>query len=96
MPSPFISPVFYNSKTERFTLTETDITNGYVELEVSSIVEYSLNAWVDRSAIFEGFDFNIQLVSGTIRLVFAGSLLPAGAEALAAGDVLTINYWTTE
>lgn len=77
---------------ESFTLTAADISNGYVDLSVAEIMSNSLNAWVDRLGIFEGVDYTLASTGSAIRLIFAGSLLPGGDEALAEGDVIRVSY----
>ena len=76
-------------------LSAQDIANGYIDLgaDISSIMSSSVQAWVDRLAIFENYDFIIMSVGSTTHLVFEGSLLPGGDEALAEGDVIQFRYW---
>jgi orotate phosphoribosyltransferase len=68
---------------EVFTITSGDISNGYIDLghEVEAL---SLNMYVDRLAIHQTADYTVSVV--------AGALLPAGEEALAAGDVIRAKY----
>jgi len=76
-------------------LTAQDIANGYLALgaPMSSIVPSSILAWVDRLAIFENSDFALLDTGTDTHLVFDGSLMPGGDEALAVGDRIRFQYW---
>lgn len=77
-------------------LTAQDIANGYIVIgvEFSSIMSGSVLAWVDRLAIFENFDFHlVDAGNSQTHLVFDGSLLPGGDEALAEGDLVRFQLW---
>lgn len=82
---------------QTFTLSATDITNQYIDL---------LNIAGDSSVIFyveggptqrEGGDYSVNYTGGTggkTRISFTGGLATAGVSALAAGDIVTIQYTT--
>lgn len=93
MPSPFVSPKPLQVQREEITVTATDITNGYVSLAVAAIIPNSITAFVDRAGIFEDIDFTVDLSGAYVKLVFIGSLLPGGAEALAPGDLIRVSYF---
>lgn len=76
---------------QKFTLTGTDITNGYIALS-NLAIQASINAFVDRLAIHETDDYTVSTVSGVTRMTFAGALITPGLEKLAAGDVVTVKY----
>jgi len=76
---------------ELFVLTNTDITNGYIDLS-SLAVQYSINAFVDRLAIHEGNDYTVSVVGGKTRMTFAGPLITPGQEKLSAGDEIRVKY----
>jgi hypothetical protein len=71
---------------ESKTLVSGDITNGYVD--VSFAIQGQPWVQVGRVSLVPGDDFT---VSGS-RITFAGSVASAGAEALEAGDKLSIFY----
>lgn len=76
---------------EKFILNSTDISNGYVTL-ANLAISASINAFVDRLAIHQTDDYTVSTVSGVTRITFAGSLITAGQEKLASGDVIRVKY----
>lgn len=76
---------------EKITLTATDITNQYVDLQ-HHVKHDSLQAYVFRLAIHQGDDYTLSVVSNKTRITFAGDIATGGASALQAGDVLYVKY----
>ena len=81
-------------KQEVFVITEEDVSNGYVELAGTDIVSRSVSAFVDRLCIFEGEDYSLSLVEGSVRLAFLNSFAADGEEAIEEGDSLRVTYWS--
>lgn len=80
-----------NYAKESFSLTSTEITQGYIDL-ANEAHEFSICAFVDRLAMHGGSDYTVSIVGGVSRLTFAGDMAVGGAEALEAGDVIRISY----
>lgn len=80
-------------KKEKFTLTSTDISNGYVDLGFEAR-ENSIRAFVGRLAIHEGAgeDYTVSVVGGVTRVTFVGNMVNPSEEQLTAGDVLHFSY----
>lgn len=78
---------------ERFELTSTDITNGYIDL-AQEAVENSIVAFVDRLAIHEGAaeDYTVTIPFGVSRITFLNELVDPGQQQLEAGDVINVTY----
>ncbi len=83
-----LAPVWARQK---FDLTATDISNGYVDLAEEVIAE-SIHAFVDRLAIHQGEDFTVSVVGGVTRITFAGDLVSPGQSQLDATDNIYIRY----
>lgn len=77
--------------SEKFTLSSSDITNGYVDL-AHVAVNNSMNAFVDRLAVFETDDYTLSTVGGVTRMTFVGNLVAPGKESLSIGDVVRVKY----
>lgn len=77
----------------KFTLTSTDIANGFVEL-AHEAMENSIVASVGRLMIHEGMgeDFTVSVVNGKTRMTFVGNLVSPSQEQLAEGDILFVKY----
>lgn len=73
-----------------FTLTEADITNGYVDLGFLAKAK-SINAYINRLAIHETLDYTLSVEGGVTRLTF-GALIGTTDEAPVAGDQFFVNY----
>ena len=74
------------STVQTFTLTGTDITNGYVTLSAAPIVPANTVLFVaDAGNMFYGVDFT---VTGS-QLIWTGYALDG---ILASGDNLTVTY----
>lgn len=80
-----------NYAKESFTLTSTEITQGYIEL-ADEAHEFSICAFVDRLAMHGGSDYTVSVEGGVSRLTFAGAMALGGSEALEAGDVIRVSY----
>jgi len=76
---------------QKFDLTATDISNGYVDLAEEIIAE-SIHAFVDRLAIHQGEDFTLSVVGGVTRITFAGDLVSPGQSQLDASDNIYVRY----
>jgi hypothetical protein len=76
---------------EVFTLTSTDVGNGYVELAHDVMAE-TLLITADRLVIYSGEDYSTSVVSGKTRIAFINTLATGGAEAVEAGDVIRVMY----
>lgn len=76
---------------QKFDLTATDISNGYVTLAQNAIAE-SIHAFVDRLAIHQGEDFTVSVVGGVTRITFAGDLVSPGQSQLDASDNIYVRY----
>lgn len=80
-------------KKEVFTLTATDISNGYVDLGFEARPN-SVVAFVGRLAMHEGAsaDYSVSVVGGVSRITFLNDMVSPSEEALASGDVLNFTY----
>lgn len=77
-------------KKQSFTLTPTDISNGYVDLDFEVLTD-SLLMFFNGLVQAEGLEYNLSLAGSVTRLTFAGSLA-AGDGALQSGDVIYVQY----
>ena len=75
---------------ESFTLSSTDISNGYVDL-ANEAVANSIVGFIGRLAIHQTEDFTVSVVSSVTRITF-GALIGAGPEAPVEGDKLFFTY----
>lgn len=76
---------------QKFDLTATNISNGYIDLAQNAIAE-SIHAFVDRLAIHQGEDFTVSVVGGVTRITFAGDLVSPGQSQLDANDNIYVRY----
>jgi len=76
---------------EKFDLTATNISNGYIDLAEEVIAE-SIHAFVDRLAIHQAEDFTVSVVGGVTRITFAGDLVSPGQSQLDASDNIYVRY----
>jgi hypothetical protein len=76
---------------QKFDLTSTDISNGYIDLAEEVIAE-SIHAFVDRLAIHQAEDFTVSVVGGVTRITFAGDLISPGQSQLDANDNIYVRY----
>jgi len=74
---------------ENFVLTNTDISNGYVDLTRLAVDESTV---INLGGIeqHEGDDYTVSTVGGVTRLTFIGPLLAA----VVPGDKVYIRYWS--
>lgn len=76
---------------QKFDLTATDISNGYVDLSEEAIAE-SIHAFVDRLAIHQAEDFTVSVVGSVTRITFAGDLVSPGQSQIDATDNIYVRY----
>lgn len=77
--------------SEKFILSATDISNGYIELAHIAVAN-SMNAFVDRLAVFESDDYTLSTVGSVTRVTFVGNLVAPSEEQLSSGDVIRVKY----
>lgn len=77
-------------KSDVYTLTSQDITNGYVTLSSNQILTSSVTAVLDRVMLLEGIDFVVTALTIGSRLTFSSEL------PVEAGELLKVNYLYTE
>lgn len=80
-------------KKEVFTLTATDISNGYVDLGFEARPN-SVVAFFGRLAMHEGVsaDYTVSVVGGVSRITFLNNMVLPSEEALSSGDILNFTY----
>lgn len=76
---------------ERFTLTATHISNGYIDLKNEAIAK-SIRFYAGRLAGFEDEDYTVSVVGSVTRITFSGSFASGGTEALVEGDKIKVAY----
>jgi hypothetical protein len=82
---------------QTFVLSNTDITNQYVDLSNVALTG-SIDARVDGlGPILEGasYDYSVSYtggVGGNTRITFLNGLATGGVAALVSGNVLQVNY----
>jgi hypothetical protein len=78
-------------RSDTFTITQQDLTNGYIVLTSNQILTSSVTAILERVVILEDIDFTVVSlpVSGS-RLIFSESL------PIDVGDVLRVSYLYAE
>lgn len=86
-----LKPYAYVFAHEYFTIDQSHIDNGYVEL-ANYALPASIQAFVDRLAIHYHTDYSASPFMGKMRINFTGPLAVGGAEALSVGDILTVKY----
>jgi hypothetical protein len=74
----------------RYTLTSTDITNGYVDLDHVAKNE-SVHVFLDRLACHESDDYTLSVVSGVTRVTFTNSF-KTSEEGPGEGDLFRCGY----
>jgi hypothetical protein len=77
-------------KSDVYTLTSQDITNGYVTLSSNRILTSSITATLDRVILLEGIDFAVTSLTTGSRLTFSSDL------SVESGELLKVNYLYTE
>lgn len=80
---------------EVFTLTATNITNGYVDLQRVAANGSVKLAPAGVGSQIEGVDFTVNYTGGAsskTRVTFAGGLAVGGVSALVANEVVEVNY----
>ncbi len=74
----------------RKTLTSTDISNGYVDLD-HVVLGSSTHVFLDRLACHETDDYTLSTVSGKTRVTFSESFM-SSEEGPGAGDLFRCGY----
>ena len=74
----------------RYTLTSTDVSNGYVDLDHSAI-DSSVHVFIDRLACHSEDDYTLSVVDGVTRVTFTSSFKNS-EEGPAAGDLFRCGY----
>lgn len=80
---------------ETFTLSAGDITNQYLDLTKVALTGSVIVTPVGGPTQRESADYNLSYVGGTgskTRVSFAGDIATAGAAALVAGDIVTVQF----
>jgi hypothetical protein len=89
--SEFPALIGNTAKKQSFTLTPTDISNGYVDLAFTAIAD-SLDLVFNGLLQGEGVEYTLAPSGGGVtRLTFAGALA-SGDGALISGDVINVKY----
>ena len=84
-----------NAHRENYIVSTVHLAQGFIELDVASIVEHSMVAHVGRLGIFEDIDFDLILgENGKLLVNFKETLLEGGEAELTAGDNIRFSYWT--
>lgn len=78
-------------RKEVFTLSGTDITNGYVDCSHLAVADTMI---LSSGGIMhqEGESYTLSTVSGVTRVTFAGDLISPSPSALVAGDKVYLQY----
>ena len=78
---------------QQITLTGTDITNQYITLSALAVAG-SLVVFQSRVMFAENVDYSVSNVGGVTRITFipGGPIATGGAEAWAAGEVITAQF----
>jgi ethanolamine utilization microcompartment shell protein EutS len=79
-----------SSRKMRFSISPQNLGNGYVEL-AHEAMPLSTVVSVGRLMLHEGEDFQVSVVAGKSRIVFAASL-QSSEEAIAEADVVYVGY----
>ena len=74
----------------RYTLTSTDVENGYVDLDHVALAN-SCHVFIDRLACHESDDYTLSTVSGKTRVTFSSSFM-SSEEGPGAGDLFRCGY----
>lgn len=78
-------------RKEKFTLTSTDISNGYVDLGMECITDSEM-VFVGALYLHSGDHYTVSSVGGVTRLTWAGDMVVGGTSELVAGDVVYVRY----
>jgi hypothetical protein len=74
----------------RTTLTSTDISNGYVNLD-HAVLDNSVHVFLDRLACHVDDDYTLSVVNGVTRVTFTSSFKNS-EEGPGSGDLFRCNY----
>lgn len=78
-------------RKDKFTLTSTDISNGYVDLSMECIVDSEM-VFVGALYLHSTDHYTVSTVGGVTRLTWAGDMVVGGTSELVAGDVIYVRY----
>ena len=79
------------SKKEIVTLSETDITNGYIDCDFLAVAD-SMRLVTGGVEQMETESYTLSTVGGVTRITFAGNLISPAPSALEAGDKVYLQY----
>lgn len=74
----------------RYTLTSTDISNGYVDLDHVALAN-SCHVFIDRLACHEQDDYTLSTVDGVTRVTFSAGFM-SSEEGPGEGDLFRCGY----
>jgi|NOAtaT_7_FD_contig_51_2525402_length_2257_multi_16_in_0_out_0_1 hypothetical protein len=74
----------------RYTLTSTDISNGYVDLDHVALGS-SCHVFIDRLACHESDDYTVSTVGGVTRVTFSAGFM-SSEEGPGEGDLFRCGY----
>lgn len=74
----------------RYTLTSTDVSNGYVDLDHIAM-DNSCQVFIDRLACHEADDYTLSTVDGLTRVTFSAGFM-SSEEGPGEGDLFRCNY----
>jgi hypothetical protein len=83
------------SRKQSFTLSGTDVTNQYIDLDSvasESSIQFNVKG---GGAQIESDDYTVNYTGGAsskTRITFAGGLATAGVSALVSGDIVVVTY----
>lgn len=78
-------------RKEKFTLTSTDISNGYVDLSMEAIANSEM-VFVGALYFHSTDHYSVSTVGGVTRLTWTGPVAVGGASELVAGDIVYVRY----
>lgn len=78
-------------KKESFTLSSTNITNGYIDCAFLAVAD-SMRLLTGGVEQIEGESYTLSTVGGVTRVTFAGDLVSPAPSALVAGDKVYLQY----
>jgi hypothetical protein len=82
-------------RKEKFTLTSTDLSNGYVDLAVTCVTDSEM-VFVGALYLHDGDHYTTSVVNSKTRISFAGDMVVGGLSELVAGDVVYVRYQSAQ
>ena len=76
---------------ENFVMSAQNISDGFIDLQFEA-KEKSIRFHVGRLGGFEDEDYSVSVVNGVTRITFIGSFAAGGAEEIAEGDKVKVQY----